>query len=201
VACHSGSRLFVPENLHTNIFPQDFIRDRRKSSGRIFFQGGDSALRSTIAVSTAVPDVEGGGPFLPKRQTAPKSSELHLRPNAQRNWNPMHATQDNTRRPSIDLTEVTESTCRALYDAVVEVHFSPTTDEVRRAAEDPDNHWAPDYGPDAAGLTVLWIYGRWIAAWRSLEEPEEAPAAVRWTVLRIDSDPEHGFGGLSFSEV
>ncbi|HVR98240.1 MAG TPA: hypothetical protein VMW27_16605 [Thermoanaerobaculia bacterium] len=113
----------------------------------------------------------------------------------------MHAERKDTLRPSIDLNQVTESTRRALYDAVVEVHFSPTPAEVRRAAEDPDNHWAPDYGPDKAGLSVLWIYGRWIASWRSLEEPEEAPAEVRWTVLRISSDPEHGFGGLSFSEV
>jgi hypothetical protein len=30
---------------------------------------------------------------------------------------------------------------------------------------------------------------------------EDAPAEVRWTVLRIGSDPEHGFGGLNFSEV
>ena len=45
------------------------------------------------------------------------------------------------------------------------------------------------------------IYGRWIASWRSLEEPEEAPAEVRWTVLRIGYDPGNGFGGLTFSEV
>ena len=113
----------------------------------------------------------------------------------------MHAEHENTLRPSIDLSQVTEFTRRALYDAVVKVHFSPTLAEVQRAAKDPNNHWVPDYGPDEAGLTVFWIYGRWIAAWRSLEEPEDAPAAVRWTVLRIDSDPEHGFWGLSFSEV
>ncbi|HVR98298.1 MAG TPA: hypothetical protein VMW27_16910 [Thermoanaerobaculia bacterium] len=113
----------------------------------------------------------------------------------------MHATQDDTPRLPIDLTQVTEPTRRALYDAVVEVHFSPSPDEVRRAAEDPDNHWAPDYDPDAAGLAVFWIYGRWIAVWRSLEEPEDAPAEVRWTVFRIGHDPENGFGGLTFSEV
>jgi len=113
----------------------------------------------------------------------------------------MPASQDDTRRPSIDLTQVTESTRRALYDAVVDVHFSPTPAEIRKAAEAPDNFWAPDYGPDEAGLSVFWIYGRWFAVWRSLEEPEDAPAEVRWTVLRIDSDPENDLGGLSFSEV
>ncbi|HVR95445.1 MAG TPA: hypothetical protein VMW27_02450 [Thermoanaerobaculia bacterium] len=43
--------------------------------------------------------------------------------------------------------------------------------------------------------------GRWFAVWRSLEEPAEAPEEMRWTVLRIDIDPEGGFGGLTFSEV
>ncbi len=74
-------------------------------------------------------------------------------------------------------------------------------DEVRKAAEDPDNFWVPDYGPDEAGLSVFWIHGRWIAVWRSLEEPEDAPAEVRWTVLPIGSDPEDGFGGLTFLEA
>jgi hypothetical protein len=112
----------------------------------------------------------------------------------------MHAAQHHTLRPSIDLSQVTESTRRALYDAVVKVHFSPTPDEVRRAAEEPDNFWVPDYGPDAAGLTILYALGRWIAVWRSLEEPADAPAELRWTVLRVSPDPD-GPLGLAFLEV
>ena len=113
----------------------------------------------------------------------------------------MLTRKDDTPRPSIDLTRIAESTRRALYDAVVEVHFSPTSAEVRQAAEDPDNFWVPDYGPDEAGLTVFYACGRWFAVWRCLEELPEAPEEMRWSVLRIGSDPEGGFGGLTFSEV
>ena len=84
----------------------------------------------------------------------------------------------------IDLTQVTEPTRRALYDAVVEVHFRPTPAEVQKATEDPDNHWIPDYGPDDAGLEILYLKGRWLAIWRSLEEGDGEPEARRWTVLR-----------------
>ena len=113
----------------------------------------------------------------------------------------MPAETNDNRRTSIDLTQVTESTRRALYDAVVAVHFSPTSEEVRRAVADPENFWAPDYGPDKAGLTIYYAFGRWFTVWRTLEEPEDAPEELRWTVLRIGSDPESGAGGLTFSEV
>lgn len=43
--------------------------------------------------------------------------------------------------------------------------------------------------------------GRWFVVWRCLEEPEEAPEEVRWTVLRISLDAEDGHGNLTFSEV
>jgi hypothetical protein len=112
----------------------------------------------------------------------------------------MHATQHHTLRPSIDLSQVTESTRRALYDAVVEVHFSPTPDEVRQAAEDPENFWVPDYGPDEAGLTVFHAFGRWFTVWRAREEPEDAPEEQRWSVLRIVTNPD-GPLGLDFPEV
>lgn len=111
----------------------------------------------------------------------------------------MSATRNHILRPSVDLSQVTESTRRALYNAVVEGHFSPTEEEVRQAAADPENHWVPDYGPDEAGLTVVWVAGRWFTLWRSLEEPEDVPAELRWTVLRIGQDPEQD--ALTFSEV
>ncbi len=104
-------------------------------------------------------------------------------------------------RPSIDLSQVTESTRRALYDATVENYFSPTPEEVRQAAEDPEDHWVPDYSSDAAGLTVVWALGRWFAAWRCLEEPEETPAELRWSVVRIVSDADGGRDSLTFLEV
>ncbi len=34
-----------------------------------------------------------------------------------------------------------------------------------------------------------------VAVWRSLEEPEEAPEELRWTVLRIGFDEDGGLGG------
>ncbi len=111
----------------------------------------------------------------------------------------MPTQRHDTPRPSIDLTQVTESTRRALYDAVVDVHFSPTPAEVRQAAEDPDNHWIADYSPDDAGLTVVWALGRWFAVWRCLEEPQDAPEEQRWMVVRIL--PDDGPDGLSFLEV
>ena len=111
----------------------------------------------------------------------------------------MSTQRHDTPRPPIDLNQVTESTRRALYDAVVDVHFSYTPDEVRLAAEDPDNYWIPEYGPDEAGLTVFWALGRWFAVWRCLEEPEDAPEEQRWMVVRIT--PDDGPGGLSFPEV
>ncbi len=58
----------------------------------------------------------------------------------------------------------------------------------------------PDYGPDAAGLTVFHAFGRWLTVWRNREEPAEAPEERRWTVLRINPDPD-GPAGLAFLEV
>jgi hypothetical protein len=94
---------------------------------------------------------------------------------------------DRTPQPAVSSTEVTR---RELYDAVVEIHFNPSAEEVQRAAEDPENHWAPDYGPEAAGLAVFKVFGRWFAVWRSLEVGAEQPEELRWTVLRIVRNPQ-----------
>lgn len=109
----------------------------------------------------------------------------------------MPSSRHHTPRPSLDLTQVTESTRRALYDAIVEIHFSPSEEEVQAAREDPENHWIPEYGPDEAGLTVFHVFGRWFTVWR---EPEDAPEEQRWTVLRIVTNPD-GPLGLDFPEV
>lgn len=98
----------------------------------------------------------------------------------------------------IDLTKVTEATRRALYDAVVEIHFTPTADEIERAAADPGNFWVPDYGPDEAGLVVYHQHGRWIAVWRRLETGADLPEDRRVAMLRIAFDDE---GRLEFYEV
>jgi hypothetical protein len=112
----------------------------------------------------------------------------------------MPEQENRTPTPSIDLGRVTEETRRALYDAVVAVHFTPTYDELQGAVRDPDNHWVPAYGPDEARLAVFYLYGRWVAVWRALDEPEDAPEEQRWTVLRIGPSGD-GSGGVIFFEV
>jgi hypothetical protein len=76
----------------------------------------------------------------------------------------MHTWQDGTptpEPPTVDLTRATEETRRAVYDIVVVVHFTPTPEELQRAAEDPGDHWVPNYTPEAAGLVVHHCYGRY----------------------------------------
>jgi hypothetical protein len=78
--------------------------------------------------------------------------------------NSMHTQQDGTPTPkpaAVDLTQGTEVTRRILYDLVVAVHFNPTPEELQRAAEDPDNHWVPTYTPEAAGLVLHYLHGRY----------------------------------------
>jgi len=105
---------------------------------------------------------------------------------------------DRTPEPSVPTTEETR---RELYDAVVSVHFTPGPEEVRKAAADPENHWVPTYSPEAAGLTVFQVFGRWFCVWRSLEVGEDQPEALRWTVLRIVPNPESGPVPFDFLEV
>jgi hypothetical protein len=111
---------------------------------------------------------------------------------------------DRTPQPVVPSIPSTEATRRELYDEVVATHFNPSPEEVQRAAEDPENHWVPDYGPEAAGLAVFKVFGRWVAVWRSLEVGEDQPEALRWTVLRIVREPQGPDGGpapLQFLEV
>jgi len=111
---------------------------------------------------------------------------------------------DRTPQPAVPSTPSTEATRRELYDEVVAVHFNPSAEEVRRAAEDPENHWVPDYGPEAAGLTVFKVFGRYFAVWRSLEVGADQPEALRWTVLRIlpaSEGPDGSPAPVQFLEV
>jgi hypothetical protein len=119
--------------------------------------------------------------------------------------NSMHTQQDGTPTPEnpapIDVEHVTERTRRTIYEIVVRVHFTPTPEELQHAQEDPENHWIPTYTADDAGLAVHHLYGRWVVAWRSLEEREgEVPVAQLWTVLRIARDDASPYG-LVFLEV
>jgi hypothetical protein len=107
----------------------------------------------------------------------------------------MNTRKDGTPTPSsepVDLTQPTETTRRALYDAAVETHFTPTPEEQEKAKADPDNHWVPPYTPEQAELAVHHLYGRWFVVWRSLEEEGETLPERRWTVLRVIRDAERG---------
>ena len=111
-----------------------------------------------------------------------------------------NGTPSGDRMPEASVP-TTEETRRALYDAVVSVHFTPGAEEVQQAKEDPANHWVPEYTPEAAQLTVFKVFGRWFCVWRSLEEGEDQPEALRWTVLRIVPKPEVGPVPFEFLEV
>jgi hypothetical protein len=111
-----------------------------------------------------------------------------------------HTPNTPEHTPAADPLGTGEIARRALYDAVVAVHFQPAPEEVARAKEDPENHWVPDYTPDQAGLTVFRLFGRWFAVWRSLEE-KDGPEAIRWTVLRIIPAPAGSPHPYDFLEV
>ena len=101
--------------------------------------------------------------------------------------------------PPIDLSQVTEATRRALYDAVAAIHFNPSPEEIREARRNEE--WYQRHDPDECELTVLYILGRWIAYWRVWEEVEEdAPESHQWEVVRVESHPSAPYG-IEFSEV
>ena len=115
----------------------------------------------------------------------------------------MNTRENGTPTPPsapVDLSQVTEDTRRALYDAAVATHFTPTPEEQEKAQADPDNWQPPAYTPDQARLTVHQLYGRWFITWRLLEEKEgEVPPHRLWTVLRVLQDP--ATGALDYHEV
>jgi hypothetical protein len=100
--------------------------------------------------------------------------------------------------PAIDLSEVTERTRRALYDAVVEIHFNPTPEDIREARK--HDEWYQRYGPDECRLTVLYLAGRWLAYWRIWDAGDDAPEDQEWEVLRVESSLSHPYG-VEFFEV
>jgi hypothetical protein len=108
----------------------------------------------------------------------------------------MRSSKQSTATPPFDLTVYTEATRRALYDAVVAVHFSPPADR------DPaPEEWFPPYSPDQAGLVVYHEHSRWFAVWTMLEEADsDLPPNRKVEMIRITS-PGGGPFGLDFHEV
>jgi hypothetical protein len=82
-----------------------------------------------------------------------------------------------------DMTAGSEGMRRVLYGMVVRDHFSPEPLE-----ETPKEIWTPGYTAEEAGLEVVFLWGRWFAAWKKLEVPSQAPEEERWVAYRLDED-------------
>ncbi len=68
----------------------------------------------------------------------------------------------------LDLSRYSEATRRELYDRLVRIQFTP---EDPATAADPEEPWTPTQTADEAGLTVVYLFGRWFAFWRDVPEP------------------------------
>jgi hypothetical protein len=97
---------------------------------------------------------------------------------------------DQDKSIPFDLSRYTESTRRALYDAVVAHLWTPI---------DPDDY-TPPFSPDAAQLMVVYTHGRWLLSYIDLDEPADAPPERRTVLSRILPDPDRRFG-ITLSEV
>jgi hypothetical protein len=102
----------------------------------------------------------------------------------------------------IDLSRYSETTRRAVWDVLAAHQFGASAEEAREAAAAAD--WVETHSAEEAGLVVHYWLGRWIAAWRVLDEPDEGPDAVperlRYDVVSLHEDPGQP-GGLGLSEV
>jgi hypothetical protein len=98
----------------------------------------------------------------------------------------------------IDLTRYSEATRRAIYDAVVAIHFSATAEEVREAVRQEE--WIETHTAEQSGVVVNHLYGRWFVVWRMLDEPADAPEKQRWEVVTVHEDSGKPYG-IGFSEV
>jgi hypothetical protein len=94
--------------------------------------------------------------------------------------------------PPLTFTRFSERTRQTLYAATVATHWD--------APREHEDDFTPDYSPAAAGLQVVYVFGRWFAIWRQLEEPHDIPPAQRWQILTIEMDPTAPHG-ISFTGV
>jgi hypothetical protein len=94
--------------------------------------------------------------------------------------------------PPIDLSRTTEATRRAIYDAIVEIHFTPAPGEILAAKQ--AGEWYQKYDADECGVTVLYALGRWVVAWRLWDVPDDAPEDQHWEVLRVEENLSAPYG-------
>ena len=88
----------------------------------------------------------------------------------------------------LDLSRPTEATRRELYDRLVRIQSAPHPD--------PE---IPLFDPDAAGLTVFYVFGRWFATWLDPETPPEWPESRRRELVTIG--PAETPDGILLHEV
>jgi hypothetical protein len=100
--------------------------------------------------------------------------------------------------PPIDLSQVTEATRRALYDAVVEIHFTPAPGEILAAKQ--AGEWYQKHTADDCGVAVAYAMGRWFVYWRQWDAPDDAPEEQQWEVLTVNARPGTPFG-IEFQEI
>jgi hypothetical protein len=86
-------------------------------------------------------------------------------------------------RPLLDLSTYREATRRIVYDLAVAQYFSAVP-----PAEAGDRVWYPPQSPEAAGLAVHYLLGRWFVSWL---KPDAAGLAdlARYVLLRVEPDP------------
>jgi hypothetical protein len=111
---------------------------------------------------------------------------------------PSSSTTSPPDPPRIDLTRFTEATRRAIWDALAASCFGATAEEAREAEAAGD--WVEVHSAEEAGLAVFQVWGRWIAGWRVLDEPADAPERFRYDVVSLHEDPGRPHG-LGLSEV
>jgi hypothetical protein len=89
--------------------------------------------------------------------------------------------------PPLDLDRYSEDTRRRLYDHLRSMRFFVAG--LDHADKDP-----LPYSAEEAGLTILWLWGRWVAVWTRLEVENYRPEADRFEVLRIKPSTENDLG-------
>jgi hypothetical protein len=109
--------------------------------------------------------------------------------------------QNESTSAALDLTHYTEATRRELYDRLVRLlRASPEGPPGAResAAVEGETEPVPEFDPMASQLMAFHAFGRWFAAWTSLDVPEGLPEHLRWELVRIQPSPESPEGIMLF---
>jgi hypothetical protein len=96
--------------------------------------------------------------------------------------------------PPIDLSSATEATRRALYDAVVEIHFNPSPEEIAKAKKNDD--WYQKHTAEECDLALVRVLGRWFAYWRVWEDIDSGSGKARTDVAYHGYAPDRSFSTL-----